>query len=79
MLHIEKVKRAAVKYNWYFKERRVMIRILLVPDFQLDNAVPIFGILAFTFLLQATMRDKLWKYHPYKSVGLAGLWSFQTK
>ena len=33
MCHIEKVKRAAAKYKWYFKERHGMIRRLLVADF----------------------------------------------
>ena len=79
MCHIEKVKRAAAKHKWYFKERHGMIRSLLVTDFQLDNVVLIFGILVFNFLLQATMCDRLWKFHPYQSVILAGLWDFQTE
>ena len=78
MYHIEKVKRAAAKHKWYFKERHGMIRSLLVPDFHHNNIAPIFGILAFTFLLQATMSDRVWNSYPYQPVILAGLWGFQT-
>ena len=78
MYHIEKVKRAAAKHKWYFKERHGMIRSLLVPDFHHNNIAPIFGILAFTFLLQATMSDRIWNSHPYQPMVLAGLWGFQT-
>ena len=77
MYHIEKVKRAAAKHKWYFKERHGMIQSLLVPDFHLENIVPVFGIIAFAFLIQATLCDRLWKSHPFQPVVLAGLWDFQ--
>ena len=78
MYHIEKVQRAAAKHKWYFKERHGMIRSLLVPDFCHHNMAPIFGILAFTFLLHATMGNDIWPSQPYQLVILAGLWAFQT-
>ena len=78
MYHIEIVKRAAAKHKWYFKERHGVIRSLLVPDFHHNNIAPIFGILELTFLLQATMSDRIWTSHPYQPVALAGLWGFQT-
>ena len=55
-----------------------MIRSLLVPDFRLDSMIPVFGILVFTFLIQANMSDMLWKHHPYQPVVLAGVWGIGT-
>ena len=74
MIHIERVKKDAAKYNWYLSERYGMIRSLLVPDFKVSDMVPVFGMLVFTFLLQATLCNKLWSSHPYQAVVLASIY-----
>ena len=49
MRHIEKIKKIAAKYKWS----------LLVPDYTVGDILPVFEIIVFIVLIQATMDEEI--------------------
>ena len=47
----EQTRLVLAKHKWYLKERHGMIRILLVPDFQINEIISVVGMLAITTLM----------------------------